>query len=372
MVQLLNMDSKFEKVVNLIESLSKAMGRESPIPDDARELYEENDRATRRGGPVKHVFQFSGGLSSYEGAKRVARERGTEDLILLYTDTLSEDKDLYRFLIEAAASVYGKLTPEIRAIAAQAKDIPDEQEDTIAIRKQMIYSLRDQVKDLLPGLVWIMDGRTIWEVFHSVRFMGNSLFDPCSRILKRQLSDKWRKANCDPEKTILYLGYGYDEQNRIEKMLKAFAKKKVKWDVRFPMDLPPYLDRAALKQACWDSGIEIPRLYLAGFLHNNCGGRCVKAGLAAWRKTLNLRPNLYAYDERQEQIFRATVKMDSSILTVRDGGPKKRITLEQFRIKQEQGCIIDSIDFGGCSCFEPPEDENEDETEESMIATYAA
>lgn len=42
---------------------------------------------------MKHVVQFSGGTCSWAAAKRVAAEFGTDNLILLFADTLYEDAD---------------------------------------------------------------------------------------------------------------------------------------------------------------------------------------------------------------------------------------------------------------------------------------
>ena len=49
-----------------------------------------------------HLVFYSGGLSSYFTAKRVAKSYGVENLKLLFTDTMIEDEDLYRFLEESA------------------------------------------------------------------------------------------------------------------------------------------------------------------------------------------------------------------------------------------------------------------------------
>ena len=86
----------------------------------------------------KHIVMFSGGLGSWRAAKRVAAEYGTANLVLLFADTRMEDPDLYRFLHEAAADVGGEL-------------------------------------------VVIAEGRTPWEVFTDVRFLGNSRVDPTYR-----------------------------------------------------------------------------------------------------------------------------------------------------------------------------------------------
>jgi 3'-phosphoadenosine 5'-phosphosulfate sulfotransferase (PAPS reductase)/FAD synthetase len=52
---------------------------------------------------------FSGGVGSWAAARRVVEKHGTEDLVLLFADTLIEDEDTYRFLREAAANVGGQL-----------------------------------------------------------------------------------------------------------------------------------------------------------------------------------------------------------------------------------------------------------------------
>ena len=53
---------------------------------------------------MQHVVMFSGGAGSWMTAKRVAEKHGTDNLILLFADTLIEDEDLYRFLDEAAVT----------------------------------------------------------------------------------------------------------------------------------------------------------------------------------------------------------------------------------------------------------------------------
>src|ERR1700743_2722315 len=108
---------------------------------------------------MKHVVMFSGGLGSWAAAKRVAAQHGTADMVLLFTDVRMEDKDLYRFLGEAAANVGVPVTV-------------------------------------------LMEGRNPWHVFFDERFLGNSRVDPCSKILKRQTADNWLIANCDPADTI--------------------------------------------------------------------------------------------------------------------------------------------------------------------------
>lgn len=75
--------------------------------------------------------ECSGGIGSYFTAKRVIDKFGTKDVILLFTDTMIEDKDLYRFIDEMST----KLGAE---------------------------------------LVKIADGRTPWEGAKDVRYLPNS------------------------------------------------------------------------------------------------------------------------------------------------------------------------------------------------------
>ena len=84
---------------------------------------------------MRHVVMFSGGIGSWAAAKRVVNENGSEETVLMFADTLIEDADLYRFLREGAANVGGQL-------------------------------------------VVLTEGRTPFQVFRDVRFLGN---EPGSR-----------------------------------------------------------------------------------------------------------------------------------------------------------------------------------------------
>jgi hypothetical protein len=51
---------------------------------------------------MKHIIFYSGGIGSWMTAKRVIDKEGKENAVLLFTDTLIEDEDLYRFLKETS------------------------------------------------------------------------------------------------------------------------------------------------------------------------------------------------------------------------------------------------------------------------------
>src|SRR3954469_3627499 len=109
---------------------------------------------------MKRIVMFSGGIGSWAAGRRVAEQHGTDDLTLLFCDTLIEDRDLYRFLGDAAANIGGEL-------------------------------------------VRIAEGRTPWEVFRDEGMIANTRVDLCSRILKRDLADKWLAEHCEPAATTI-------------------------------------------------------------------------------------------------------------------------------------------------------------------------
>lgn len=209
-----------------------------------------------------HVVMSSGGICSWATGRRVADRHGTDNLTQLFADTLIEDADLYRFLPEAAANVGGQF-------------------------------------------VRIADGRTPWQVFHDEGMIGNTRADLCSRILKRDLSDRWLRDNCDPADTIVYLGIDWTEAHRFDNG-EGGAKNRyarLGWHCEAPMIEPPYRTKDSLIAELKTFGIEPPRMYAEGFPHNNCGGFCIKAGQAHFAHLLRMRPASYAEHEAEEASF---------------------------------------------------------------------
>src|SRR5687768_12788279 len=117
---------------------------------------------------MKHIVMYSGGIGSWMAAKRVVEEHGNENVVLLFTDTMIEDEDLYRFLYETS-------------------------------------------DELDCQLVWIKDGRDPWEVFHDVKWIGNSRIAQCSHLLKQKVAAKYIKENYKPDEVTLYVGIDWSE-----------------------------------------------------------------------------------------------------------------------------------------------------------------
>lgn len=255
---------------------------------------------------MKHIVFYSGGIGSYMTAKRVIEKYGKDDVILLFTDTLIEDEDLYRFIDET-------------------------------------------VEQLGVTFVREADGRTPWEVFKDVRWIGNSRIAQCSHKLKQDAAAKWLKNNFQPDECVLYLGIDWTEEHRT----KAPKKNWAPYQVEFPMCEEPYLTKEDMLAELKNDGIEIPRLYKLGFAHNNCGGFCVRAGQGHFINLLKTMPERYAYHEAKEQEMRDFLGKDVSILRRQRKGVKEYITLKQLREEWESDNReqIDLFDIGGCGCF---------------------
>ncbi|WP_373232092.1 hypothetical protein [Cohnella sp.] len=259
------------------------------------------------------VVMFSAGIGSWAAGMRVAEKYGTEKLILLFTDVKhkldqhphrGEDQDAYRFLVEGAQVIGGKL-------------------------------------------VWISRGKHIWQTFEDNRYMGNSRVDPCSRELKRELAREWVEKHFKPDEVTLYIGIDWTEMHRCASNEKAWYPYKVE----FPMCDQPYLVKSDMCRWAESLGVKRPRLYDLGFSHNNCGGFCVKAGLGQFYNLLKTMPERYAYHEsKQEELFSVLGKR-VPFLRQTVNGKLRYLSLKEFREQVEAGKQIDMFDLGGCGCF---------------------
>lgn len=253
---------------------------------------------------VRHLVLFSGGLVSWATAKRVVEKHGTDGVVLLFADTMMEDEDLYRFIVEAAENVGVPLTR-------------------------------------------IADGRNPWEVMRDERIIGGGMTgaDPCSKILKRQLLDRWTRENCQPE-TVSHVGLDWTEHHRLDRMRVRMPERK--WSA--PMTEAPYLTKPQMMEWLKREGIEPPRLYKMGFPHNNCGGFCIKAGQAHFELLLRMMPDRYAYHEQKEEEIRQMLGKDYAVLREQRDGNKYPLTLRKLRERIQSQGTFDQFEWGGCGC----------------------
>jgi hypothetical protein len=254
-----------------------------------------------------HVVQFSTGAASAEVAKRVADEHGAENVILLTADTRAEDDDNWRFAREVAGYLGN------------------------------------------PEWVILADGRTPMQAGRDHRCVPSNRMAVCSRVLKRELLDTYRAGHYKPADTVVYLGYDWTEQHRVEAAKPHWAP----WTVDFPLTRPPYLWKQQILGLWRERGIEPPRLYAQGFAHANCGGACVRGGQAQWSLLLQVNRTRYLNWEAEEEASRALLGKDVSILRDRTDGDVKALPLRVFRERIErQPSLFDADDWGACGCME--------------------
>ena len=253
---------------------------------------------------MKHIVFYSGGIGSWATAKRVISKYGKDDVILLFTDTLIEDEDLYKFIDETVA----ELGVEFQRLA---------------------------------------DGRTPFEVYRDVRFLGNSRLAPCSHKLKQDISKKWITENFKPDECILYLGIDWTEEHRTKAPIKNWHPYKVE----FPMCEEPYLSKDDLFEELARLNIEMPRLYKLGFSHNNCGGFCCRAGQGHFARLLEQMPERFAEYEAKEEELRQYLGKDVSMMKKNRNKVTYPYTLRQLREDIEAKKEVDMTDIGGCGCM---------------------
>ncbi|WP_207928960.1 hypothetical protein [Actinomadura sp. 6K520] len=268
---------------------------------------------------MRHVVMFSGGISSWAAARRVADEHGTSNLQLLFADTYAEDEDLYRFLEEAAAQIGAPL-------------------------------------------IRIADGRTPWQVFDDEHYIGNARVAPCSRRLKQIPCVRWLAQHTDPADTVIHVGIDWSELHRLPAIERGYQP----WLAHAPLCDPPWTSKDELLDQARACGLEPPRLYALGFPHNNCGGACVRGGQAAWAHLWGVFPDRYLDHERREQAFQNRLGKNVAVLRERRGGTTQPLTLRQLRQRLErragttedpdgQRAAHDGLDWGGCGCLPVPD-----------------
>ncbi len=267
----------------------------------------------------KHVVNLSGGACSFWAADRVANKFGTKDMVLLFADVLIEDPELYE-LNNRTAEYFG-----------------------IPITRVSL--------ELTP-----------WQLFRREGLIGNSRVPICSVMLKREPLDEWFRANMTPknslfgESDIRYVGLDWTEINRLEDLRAS----KPEWEWCAPMaEWEPLWDKCVmLRELEHLFGVPLPRAYREGFPHNNCGRRCVRAGITHFVHLWNTDPESYLEWEREEAdtnehfADRGIENAGSfTVLKDRRGGQTTPMTFAQLRERiLTDDPTLPKDEWGGCGC----------------------
>lgn len=304
---------------------------------------------------------LSGGGASWRAARIWRAENPGLPLRLVFTDTLYEDADTYRFLIEGAANIFGRKAnwcprahhfPDYRV----PESVPIEEYRGNAQWRRTLYDLREMAVHAIPELTWLVEGRDIWEIFRDRRFIVNSQRDPCSEMLKRKPMDRWMAEHCEPGNDVIIYGIGEHEKHRFDDgegrgILHRLAAKGML--AAAPLIGKPEINPTLHMRA---EGIEPSRQYGFGYLHDNCGGSCGKGGHAHWQHRHEVQPERFAYDAMMEAKVSAYLgKATATMLSDRRGdGKKKPLSLVKFGQRLiAQPTIQYDYESGssGCGCM---------------------
>lgn len=267
---------------------------------------------------MNYIGNFSGGLCSFFAMLRIVKEHGPLNCVLLFADTLIESKGLYEFNLRASEHL----------------GIP---------------------------LTRVSKEETPWELFRREGMIANNRFPICSIRLKREPLNEWMEANFEMDMNqsnflmgpaTVVLGFDWTEQNR----LREFQEAHPSWRACAPMTEEPIWDKCKMQAEAEKLGLPISDNYKWGLPHDNCGGRCVRAGMAHWARLLVVNPCAYTEWE-DEEIFtqselarRGISNAQFTILKDRRNGETKPLTLRDFRKRVENGESFDREDWGGCGC----------------------
>lgn len=223
------------------------------------------------------------------------------------------------------------------------------------IEDEDLYRFNIDVENYLDiKITRIADGRTPWEVFKDVNYIGNSRVDPCSKILKRDLCKKWVKSRYKLTECIMYVGINWTEGHRVKNVKGFWAP----YTVETPLTDLNNTKWAEARLA--NLGIKEPRLYAMGFPHNNCGGFCVKAGKAHFANLLEKMPERFWEHAKKEKELQSHLGKPYTILREQIKGIKRYISLEELGNRLLTGNKLDEeekYEWGGCGCFSDIPDE---------------
>jgi hypothetical protein len=199
------------------------------------------------------IVFFSGGLSSFAVAHHLKKKFPEDNIVLYFTDTKWEDEDLYRFIDE----------------------VSDKMQLPLLKHSEGIDPVRLMIK---------------------MHALFSNRFGECSKILKMRVAKRFIKKGRKPafeewhnkqylksedfrREPILYFGIAFGELHRVAPIKKNWSP--------FEIDCPLAREFYEYDDLLEEWNIRKPKAYMKGFAHNNCNGRCVKAGAGHYKLLYN-------------------------------------------------------------------------------------
>jgi len=249
-----------------------------------------------------HIGTLSSGAGSAYACKLMIDEVGKENAQLIFTDTLWEDSDNYRFLNEITTHL----------------DAP---------------------------LVRLTHGKNPLELAWSEKALPSNRMAFCSRKLKREPLETYIKTLNEP--VTLWWGIDIEEKHRSIPIQRNWCENFGAAS-RFPL-IEQVTPRYETFEWLHSIGIKRPRMYDKGYSHANCAGRCVRAGLSHWAHLYRTDPDRYYEVECLEQRWQQDFNKPNTILR-KSGEP---ISLKDFRQQYLEGGTLfpQDVSDGACGCM---------------------
>lgn len=169
---------------------------------------------------------------------------------------------------------------------------------------------------------------SIIKLFKERKFMNSPYGALCSRVLKRELLNTYKK-----EDDILVFGYTLEEVSRYE----DFIERNPFLNVRVPL-IENRLSKEDCKAIIKKVGIELPFMYKLGYEHTNCIG-CVQGGMQYFRAIKEDFPEEFKILADLEEEIGATLFRNSK-------------TGVRFGLKQlPEGKVARNEELPSCSFF---------------------
>ena len=177
---------------------------------------------------------------------------------------------------------------------------------------------------------------TPFDLFDHVHYVGNKRVDKCSQFLKRMTILKYVKDTFPKDdKPLIAIGIGKEEFERASAIKRNWQDRG--YDLLFPLEHLeelPVEDQQKLMMEWYGVSLE---LYDLGFIHNNCRGACIKAGLRQWAKLWHTFPQVYEEWELREQQWIVNHNGRRYPFLYKNVNYERIfITLQEFRLMLEQ------------------------------------
>ena len=276
---------------------------------------------------MKHIVSFSTGLSSALTVERVLERYGTDNVDIVFMDTLAEDEDNYRFFGDCQA----RWNKEI-IVLTDGRTPRQVAEDKQIIPNQKIAPCTFELK-IKMFREWLK--KQNYEGYYLPPVPASfDLYDDGGPVRTRENYISTERMQHDA--ITIHIGYDIFEAHRCEATRKNYETEG--WLVDFPLMWKPLEHRPYSQVVRDDWGIEPPRTYAMGFNHANCLGDtfCFKVGVGDAIRVLINFPDQYKRAEDWEEMMRDhPVRKDYSILRDQTGGTVKPLPLKKLRERWE-------------------------------------